>query len=314
MVRKTRPTRTPARDGFTLVELIVVVGIILALVSLSVAGIMKALNYQQRRNTETLVSKLDQALQKQWIRVIDTAKSETPTPTDMALANNDPRRAKVIHVLAVLKRDFPTSFTEVAVPPSWLSANQAYVRALPPPDPSPPAPPLTWSKYTPEQQSSACLYLILKQARRGGDFDPDTSLSSQEVVTDANGVKMIYDAWGKPVTFVRWPSAPLLASSTVGTLQTFSATNPPDKEDPEGLLSQSWWAWLLTQSPAVQATAGQLFSATGQSFPFPLYPVNPPPPTGTAGMQYRLTPVIWSYGSDGNPRTKDDILNFDLTP
>jgi prepilin-type N-terminal cleavage/methylation domain-containing protein len=313
MVRKTRPTRTPARDGFTLVELIVVVGIILALVSLSVAGIMKALNYQQRRNTETLVQKLDQALQKQWIRVIDTAKSETPSATDMALANGDSRRAQVIHILAALKRDFPTSFAEVAAPPGWLSPNQAYVRALPPP--------ATWGNYSPEQQSSACLYLILKQARRGGDFDPDTSLSSQELVTDANGVKMIYDAWGKdpanpnrgPVVFVRWPSAPLLASSTVGTLQPFSATNPPDKEDPEGLLSQSWWAWMLTQPANVQTAAAQLFSATGQSFPFPLYPVNPPG-AATAGQQYRLTPVIWSYGSDGNPRTKDDIFNFDLNP
>jgi hypothetical protein len=104
-----------------------------------------------------------------------------------------------------------------------------------------------------------------------------------------------------------------LSSSTVGTLQTFSVSNPPDKEDPEGLLSQNWWTWVMAQPAPIPAQAVQLFSVTAQTFPYPLYPVDPPG-AATAGMQYRLTPVILSKGSDGKLGTSDDIFNFDLNP
>src|SRR5262249_43680835 len=75
MVRTTRATRAPGRPSFTLVEMVVVVGIILVLASLSLVGVMKTLNYQQRRNTETGISKVDPALQKLWLRVVETAKN-----------------------------------------------------------------------------------------------------------------------------------------------------------------------------------------------------------------------------------------------
>jgi prepilin-type N-terminal cleavage/methylation domain-containing protein len=300
MVRTTaRPSRKPARRAFTLVELLVVIGIILLLVSLSVVAVTKALGYQQRRNTETAIAKLNQALQKQWLRVIDTAKNETPNANAVSLSNGDPRRAKVIHILMTLKREFPTTYSEATSSPFGMTPNQAYVRGLP----------SVVSGYGAEQQSSACLYLILKQARRGGDFDPDTSLSSQEVVTDSNGVKMINDGMGNPISLIRWPSGALTPSSTVGTLQPFASGNPPDKEDPEDLLDFSWWTWAQAQPAPIPSLASSLCSVTTQTYPYPLYPVSP-----TAGKQFQLMPVIISRGGDGVLGTSDDILSFQVTP
>src|SRR5205823_13346932 len=110
----TRPTHALARRGFTLVELIVVLAIMLILVSLSVSAVMKMIAYQQNRNTEQSIVKLDQAFQKQWRAVIDTAKTEQPNPIAQFFSNGDDRRARVLHVLMSLRREFPTTFAEAA--------------------------------------------------------------------------------------------------------------------------------------------------------------------------------------------------------
>lgn len=310
MVRTTRPTRTAARPSFTLLELLVVIGIILALVSLSVAGIMKGLNYQQRRNTETGISKLDQALQKQWLRVIDMAKNETPSSTEMTLAGGDPRRAQVIHIKLRLVQMFPATFKEATSPP-LLPPNQAYVRALASVGPRPGPAADAW-----KHESSACLYMILKQSIRGGDFDPDTSLSSQEVRDPVgDGVKEIFDGWGNPIIFSRFPYNPAAFLNVMntpkgpgngppwGVVQAAPPSNDP--VDPESLLADPTWV----------AASGAAFTASIH--------------TVFANKNYNLRPLIVSMGSDGflydplsniDPATgqkilkNDDIYNLQLTP
>ncbi|HKI32111.1 MAG TPA: prepilin-type N-terminal cleavage/methylation domain-containing protein, partial [Gemmataceae bacterium] len=245
MVHAIRPTRTSARCGFTLIELLIVVTIILVLVSLSVAGVMKVLNLQQRRNTEQTVSKLDKGLAQQWKAVIDTAKTEQVNPIAQGLAGNDAlgnNRARVIHILMCLRREFPTNFTEATQTLNWpgvgsFAPNPAYVRALSGASAASLGRP-------PEDQSSACLYLALKQRRRGIDFDPDTGLSSGELYDRFNdGLKEISDGWQRtsnpsiPIIFNRWPASGYGAgvgnppTPAIGTLQPFNAANPPDKED-----------------------------------------------------------------------------------
>jgi type II secretory pathway pseudopilin PulG len=312
-----RSHRRLVRRGFTLLELFVVVGIILALVSLSLVAVLKTQNYQQRRNTETEISKLDQAVQRRMKRVIDIAKSETPHPIAQTLSNGDPRRAQVIHVLMSLKREFPTSFQEAINPVPTVgnfqgfAANQAIVRALPPG--------ATWATTysSPEKQASVCLYLTLKLSSRGGDFDPDTGLSSQEVFSDSNGAKMILDAWGNPISFMRWPVAINWPTPSIvyGTQQFFSLNNPPDKEDPEGMLDSNWWLWVQQQpqNTNIALQASKIFSNAPGAYPWAVSTALYPVPT-SGGQQYLLTPVIYSAGSDGTLWTRDDIYNFQLNP
>jgi hypothetical protein len=206
--------------------------------------------------------------------------------------------------------------------------------------------------YSLEQQSSICLYLALKQRRRGVEFDPDTALSSQELFIDPSGVKWIVDGWGNPLIFNRWPApvnpaAPLnppvpqppaatlglyqgygfLLLNPLGTAQNFDPARPGDPQDPEGLLtSQTSAAWLMgLTTPAQQQALASAFSN------FVAYPL------AQSGQQFTTTPVIMSLGANGkydglynpynpNPRIPsgtpgngnpsgtggDDIINFQI--
>ncbi len=216
MVRSNRPPRPSARGGFTLIELVVVVGIILVLVSLSIGAVMRVVNIQQRRNTEATILKVDHAFQVQWKAVIDLAKTEQVNPIATALAGGDDRRARVIHILMCLRREFPISFQEATQTISMPNVgtfppNQAYVLALQNYTLA-----NNWGGRGVLDQSSACLYLALKQHRSGVGFDPDTGLTAgQEVVDPANdGVKEIIDGFPsqtnapfQPIVFNRWPAA-----------------------------------------------------------------------------------------------------------
>jgi hypothetical protein len=285
-----------------MVELIVVVVIILVLVSLSTAAVIKMIGYQQARNTEQTINKLDQAFKKQWRAVIDTAKTETPNGLAQSLANGDPRRAQVIHVLMCLKREFPMSIAEARSPlPSYTTflPNPAYVTAL------------KNAAASGHDEKSACLYMALKQTRRGVDFDPDSALSSQELVDPVgDGVKEIYDGWGQPIEFIRWPvGLPNIPSGSpqIGTLQAFNTSSPPDPQDPEGLLASKSWLQFF-QQPAQQALPGvkDLFAPPGtQQAPYWPYPL------GGAGQQYQLTPVIVSAGPTGGKPAP--VYNFTLS-
>jgi prepilin-type N-terminal cleavage/methylation domain-containing protein len=317
MTSPTGRTRRPGRGGFTLVELLIVLLIIALLASLGVSAIMKMMALQQRRNTEQLVTKVDQAFNRHWKVVIDQAKLEQPSPIAQALSNGDDRRAKVIHVLLCLRREFPMNFAEATTPLTLGTAtfppNPVYARSIPAL--------ATWGSYSWEQQSSICLYTALKQRRGGIDFDPDTSLSSQELITDPNGAKMIVDAWARPVIFNRWPSPPpgppvqmplapnqgYFASygfgvggpptPAIGTLLSLSQGSPPpmaDPQDPEWLLTTS--AWVSTPSATALQSIG--------------YPI------AGANQQFVMTPVIMSMGYngkyDGSNSGADDIINFQI--
>jgi prepilin-type N-terminal cleavage/methylation domain-containing protein len=277
MTQATRPRRRPARRGFTLVEMLVVLAIIVVIASLGLGAFFKARDMQMKRNTEATIQVCNGGLTGQYSAVLDTAKTESINPTAQALSGGDDRRARVIHILMALKREFPTSFAEARA-----GGNQAYVRALQNAKPG----------RSPEEEASACLYLALKQRRRGVDFDPETALSKVELRdTFGDGIKEIVDGWGRPIYLVRWPSN-VPALNPAGP-QAFNPANPSDKEDPEGVLTKADW---LAQTPLV--------NAFNQAVGYPL---------GGAGKQYNLTPVIMSKGANGVAFDNDDIYSFQLT-
>jgi len=300
--------RRPARGGFTLIELAIVIGIILVLISLSVGAVMKALNIQQRRNTEQTILKTDKALQGQWKAVIDQAKTEQVNAIAAYLSNGDDRRARVIHILMCLRREFPINFQEATQTINFpnvgtFGPNQAYVRALS----NASAASLARS---PEDQSSACLYLTLKQTRGSITFDPDTGLAAGQELIDpfSDGIKEIADGFSsqsnapfQPIIFNRWPAANGYGSPVLNLNgpQAFNPRSPADTEDPEGLLvNQTTWMGNLT---VLQQQ--QLLTAFQTYVTYPL---------GGQGLQYRLTPVIMSKGTDGVHNTADDLYNFQL--
>src|SRR5262249_28069863 len=116
------------RTGFTLVELLIVIGIIVVLAALTLSATMQVIGTQYKNNSEQTVKKVALGVQKQWDIVVSTAKNERIPPGVISLAGGDERRARVLWIKLRLKQEFPMTYTEALQPwgpataPAYLSA------------------------------------------------------------------------------------------------------------------------------------------------------------------------------------------------
>jgi prepilin-type N-terminal cleavage/methylation domain-containing protein len=279
------------RHAFTLVELLTVVAIIAVLVSLVASATFQVIGVQQQRTTEATITKIADAVDQQMKAIVDQARIEPlgKYPFLAGLAGPNTRRQRVILVKLMLKQQMPMTFAEANAPVP-MTGDPSYAAALsgwtPPVDN-----PSTIARNI-EQQSGACLYMMLKQVRRGMNFNIDSALSSSEVGTvtimGANGVPKdfpaIMDAWGHPLAFYRWPALnkelnPGAPGSGTPALTATSASFA-DAQDPEGTLADPSWA-TATNNGFLQFT---------QQFCHPLPPTTPP-------QAFVLTPVVASFGA-----------------
>ncbi len=295
----TPPSRLsgrPPRSGFTLIELLVVVAIIIALISLSLGATFQIMAGQRKSNSEQTVKSVATALQRQWKAALDDAKSNSGIPQgvqNMAADGNgsNQARARVIWIKLLMKKEFPTYYWEALNPsgpqnpgspynisPTELPPKDQYLQGLQGPlqaglvNPNSPGP----------TESGACLYLILKNARRGETFDPD-SLGPQFVRdTNNDGVKEIVDGWGTPLGFYRYPVSmtELDGSYTPNTLQQQTFRDPLD---PTGTLQNYNW---YTANPNGVAAFMQL-----------VHPLGINTGAGTIQSVY-MEPAVASFGKD----------------
>jgi type II secretory pathway pseudopilin PulG len=217
MMRQPRSQR-PGRPSFTVLELLVVIGIIAVIISLTTAAVMAIIRSQETSTTAGAIRKVNGELQAYVRTVLDQAK-ELPIPASVTnLAGGDPRRAKVIWQKLQLKRNFPMTFREALYP--WavdgdptkaspisqtdLPPVDSYVKAVQPLVAAGAfAPPGT---FIPDE-SSHLLLLALSTTRRGVSFDPEQALGPSAIYFDAaHNIRGFADAWGQPVVFFRWPT------------------------------------------------------------------------------------------------------------
>lgn len=246
-----RGASSAGRGGFTLIEMMVVIAIILVLVAITAAGTAKVISAQRVSNTKAIIQKVDGEFQKQWKAAVDNAVSEANTYIPQSILNMsgvetstspptytniDTTRAQVIWLKLRMHAEFPGTFAEAfgfnalpsqsGVNSSDLPVQPAYGRALAnsgitggsnPPGPN---------------ESGVCLLLALSVGRRGAALNSDL-LGSLTLGNAAPGLKMIVDGFGTPIWFCRWP---YLASFT-----TSSATQAIDPLDPTGRLMDPTW-------------------------------------------------------------------------
>jgi prepilin-type N-terminal cleavage/methylation domain-containing protein len=279
--------RERLRAGFTLVELMVVLAIIVLLVALAASATVRFIGQQQINNTETTIRKAMGILKKQWDVVVAEADKEDVANkfpnafndlSTIAGSGND-SRLRVIYKQFRLKREFPTNFQE-AVNPFPLPPNPTYVKTLR----NAGIDPTKLPAYKP-YEGAICLLMALQQARGGVALSADDLKGGIVVeISLGNGSTLpgLVDAWGTPLGFYRWPTPttadPNGPASEVNNLSPASSRNR-DPLDPGGLLlNQTWW-----QSNAA------LFEKYGHSVSSA---------DGKSPNAYHLIPVIVSAGPD----------------
>jgi hypothetical protein len=197
-----------------MVELLIVIAIIASLMALGAAVYNAVTTAQQKTVSEQAIQKLLTQLDSQWKAVIDSARNDESIPAQvLANAGNDPRLAQAYYLNLRLQQEFPMDYNEARLfIPNGPPARQAYLNAV-------------GALPAASDQSSACLYLALKQNRRGMNFDPDTALSSQSVRLRPDGLKEIVDGWGRPLKFNRFSVPPVSnAQAKLNALAGLSGT------------------------------------------------------------------------------------------
>jgi competence protein ComGC len=289
MVR-TSHHRSIHRPSFTLIEILIVIGIITSLMALTVGATIRFLQTQAQKNTEATISKVNSALAVHWRAVIDEAQKDAIPDVAVNLAGGDVKRARVIYIKLKLMQQFPMSYMEALNNP--LTADPVFVRELG-------SAPVVWPPGPDE--SSVCLLIALKHARPHGINGLDPESLGPDVVKPSvqnPGLKRLVDAWGTSLAFYRWPQ---LDGEIDGTGPA-GAGAKRDVEDGDGtLIDPIWWS---TQQRITFESQIHLLSTPDFTQPGPKAPGAPPfysyytNKQTTAAHAYYTVPVIVSAGPD----------------
>jgi hypothetical protein len=220
------------------VELLLVVGIIGLIASMTVVAFLQVVVTQRRNTTAQTVKTASSLLDRQWTAVRDQAmKEDIPSsvlPTLQNWASGSSNSAALVRLMWVkmrLKQAFPTNFTE-ALSPSPLWAMPTYKQALTqagasgsiPPDPA---------------ESSVCLLLAL-QLGHATTVSEDVLGSATIADSKWSGLSQLVDAWGQPLAFYRYPTANTELDK-LNPAATGPGTKARDPLDPTGLLMDPGW-------------------------------------------------------------------------
>jgi prepilin-type N-terminal cleavage/methylation domain-containing protein len=272
------PTYEPEnRSGFTLVEMLVVMGIVLLVVALLAGAAVQVLSYQRNSATETTLRTLMDPLEQQWKAVVEAAQKEPIPASVQSIASTAPngttlvnvynvKRARVIWTYLRLRQAFPQNFSEALQPwkvPSNGPISQGELPSIPTYQnvlgnnnvtPSQQAE-AAWPTQSWPMESGATLLLALQQGYGGSKkLDPDSlsQISTLPYPGASQGLPMPVDAWQTPLVFYRW-ATPLVIQpngtvqlATSGAALELDQSSPTNAEvrdplDPEGTLLDPKW-------------------------------------------------------------------------
>jgi len=288
-----------ARAGFTVIELLVVIGILTILAGLIMAGVNAVRIRQQVRSTEDVVAKLQVGVDNQVKALVDQAlkdrKDRTNDFQNLVALCGDEDRAQALLVYLKLRHAFPQTLAEAQSNVTLTVGTTTYINWLPHKAYAGLA---GLSGGTADQQSAALLYAGLSGMGAGGNAfaTDDTTASAQiDIPLTGGSARVFKDAWGNPVGFRRFWQTP--AANYPGELDAPPYTNTKDAMDPFDTQNKlSTW----TNTTAKAAAEGVAFvPGGGQKFD---------------GKNKVLTP--FSYGVtktlDNPLGSVDDVLGYRL--
>jgi len=195
--------RLPAnrRPAFTLIELIVVLGIIALLATLSVAGVMRVQKAQREISSDRTLRAVQIGLDQQYKAAVDKIKTENPHDLIVQATSNggvpDMTRARALHMKLRLRQEFPQNFAEARFqfPPALAALNAQYgpkpiyIAAIGAAG-NPPAP-------SPEAKEAAILLVVaLSQTRNGVTFNVREAGPNDTIDVNGKGMPVLVDRGG----------------------------------------------------------------------------------------------------------------------
>jgi len=253
------------RAGFTLLELLVVLGIMALLAAISISALARFKQSSNEKFTDIQLRKAHTGLVQQYQGAVDAIKKETPPDyiinlTKHANGQKDMARARALHLKLRLRQEFPQTFNEVD-PTIWNAEFRPALLALAAADPAnPQAGAQAAARYAPKPQfqmaigsagndpnleSAALLHMILSQSRAGSNFDVESVGKVTPWQIGNRQLKVFVDYFDTPVAFRRWADAddlPGIAaelSQAPYSVESAKVPNARDPEDPDGRLGSS---------------------------------------------------------------------------
>lgn len=212
------------KRAFTLVELLVVVLIISILAAIAMFAMVNATESGRQARTRSQIKRIDELLAPMWEAYITRRVPVTipagTSPQVAAQIRLDGLRELMRLELPDQKADVTTGPQTIPNAPTPLqrpAVSQAYQAVA--------------SGMNADNQSAKCLYLILAHIQDVDGSALDYFHETEIGVDEDDGMRMILDAWGTPIRFLRW--APAFVSPTVNSaLQNGDHTKGADQFDP----------------------------------------------------------------------------------
>jgi type II secretory pathway pseudopilin PulG len=200
--------------GFTLVELLVAVAIVIVLLLLSGAAFQNARASQAKQATQSLITKINDVVSSQFASYAERRVPDATSSEDRS-----------IRLRRLASAEMPDSWADVeaianeeAVVPR-TPAQDVYVsiwRALQPTD---------------DYGDAECLFMVVMQSGLSDCLDCVALGAGDIGDVDNDGAPEFLDAWGQPIRYVLWPAALELPP---GGSRHFSTTAPFSMVQPAG--------------------------------------------------------------------------------
>jgi type II secretory pathway pseudopilin PulG len=270
---KRFPPGYSLRASFSLIEILVVLGLIAFLTAAIVVVLPRIANASKVTATRATIKKVDELLNdrmngfKRYIQTQDAlAGSGTPSYVIKWATNSqyplNPALARVLAIKLEFRQNFPQMLSEMKSPPTY-----------------------TVSAHNQNTESAACLYQILTQMAVYDTEQPSTTdLKGVEVAdTDGDGLMEVVDAWGQPLRFYRWPTRLVRAASPATTGQSIGASQYAIQINPQ---------WTVTFTGM---TPNETTTVSAQSL---ISSITVPPASTLTLLQEQTTAIVKDLAKD----------------
>ncbi len=284
------------RRGVTLIELLITMTIAAIIAAAILGTASSAIESSRRSRTISIVTKID-ALVSDWWATYSTRRVELNQDiqraldgiTDTSIRGKAMADMRLLAVRELMKMEMPDRWSDVSTAPviidhrSGLSA--AYNARL------------LGAKPSYDNQGAECLYMFVMRAT--GDGEAASMFNADQIAdTDGDGFNEFIDGWGKPISWLRWPTG------YVSPLMTGDYDKDHDPLDP------------YNRDVAKQNRVSNHFPRPSS----PAYPAAVLRELSTMeardGGAFRIVPLIYSIGPDEQQSftSKEDDFAADLDP